>query len=77
MKKTNFKNQFFKGKPSDDKRSYHINSDKIATKLGFIKRNIKNAVEGLLNVFEQNLLPNSLEDDKYFNIRTMKKINAQ
>jgi len=63
---------------SDDKRSYHINSDKIAAKLGFApRRNIKNAVEGLLSAFEQNLLPDSLENDKYFNIRTMKKINAQ
>lgn len=62
---------------SDDNRSYHINSDKIKNKLGFVpKRSIKNAVDGLFNAFHNNLLPNSLEDDKYFNIRTMKKINA-
>ena len=30
----------------------------------------------LFDAFQDNLLPNSLEDDKYFNIRTMKKIKA-
>ena len=37
---------------SDDKRSYHINSDKIKNKLGFVpKRSIANAVDGLFNAF--------------------------
>ena len=62
---------------SDDKRSYHINSDKIAKKLGFIPQNsISDAVNGLCDAFEKNLLPLSLENEIYFNVKTMKKIKA-
>jgi len=62
---------------SDDKRSYHINSDKIAKKLGFIPHNsINDAVNGLCDAFEKNLLPLSLENEIYFNVKTMKKIKA-
>lgn len=62
--------------PSNDDRSYHVNSDKIAQKLGFIpKRNISDAIEEIIDAFEAGKLPNSLEDPKYFNIHTMKLIN--
>ena len=63
--------------PSDDKRSYHINSDKIAKKLGFIPQySISDAVNGICDAFEKNLLPLSLENEIYFNVKTMKKIKA-
>ena len=59
---------------SDDNRSYHISSDKIKNKLGFIpKRNIEDAVRDLVNAFKSGKLPNSFEDPKYFNIQTMKE----
>ena len=68
----------FQIEESDDNRSYHVNSDKIAKKLGFIpKKNIKEAIEDLVEAFEKGLLPDSLEDKKYFNIKTMKAINLQ
>lgn len=63
---------------SDDKRSYHISSEKIKSSLGFIPRySVKDAIRDLCRAYKQDLLPNSLEDDIYFNVRTMKKINAK
>ncbi len=58
---------------SDDPRSYHINSEKIYRVLGFKpKHSIEEAVIDLCVAFKDGKLPNSFEDDKYFNVRTMK-----
>ena len=63
---------------SDDKRSYHINSDKIKNVLGFEpKYSVEDAVRDLCKAFAEGKLPNSFDDDKYFNIRTMKAIGAK
>ena len=63
---------------SDDNRSYHISSKKIKDVLEFSpKYTIKNAIEDLKNAFENKLLPNSLEDEKYFNIKKMQKIKLK
>jgi nucleoside-diphosphate-sugar epimerase len=62
---------------SNDPRSYHINSDKIRRALGFQpKRTVEDAVRDLCQAFRQGKLPNSLEDSRYFNVRTMKLLNA-
>ena len=59
---------------SDDKRSYHINSDKIKRELGFSpKFSVADAIRDLCNAFKKGLIPNSFLDDKYYNVRTMKK----
>jgi nucleoside-diphosphate-sugar epimerase len=61
--------------PSNDLRSYHINSDKIKSHLGFSpKFSVKDAIKDLCRAFENDLLPNSFDDDKYFNVRTMKAL---
>ena len=61
--------------PTDDNRSYHISSKKIKKILDFdSKFTIEDAVNDLRNAFKKNLLPNSLTDDKYFNIKRMKLI---
>jgi nucleoside-diphosphate-sugar epimerase len=63
--------------PSDDIRSYHINSDKIARVLGFKpKYTIENAVEELCAAFRDGRLPNSMDDDRYFNVRRLKRLQA-
>jgi nucleoside-diphosphate-sugar epimerase len=63
--------------PSNDNRSYHVNSDKIYRMLGFRpKRTIEDAVRDLSRAFRNYLLPNSFDDDWYFNVRTMKKLGA-
>lgn len=64
--------------PTNDNRSYHVSSKKIASVLGFQPRyTIENAVEGLVHAFEGGKLPNSLEDSRYFNIKTMKSVNLK
>lgn len=60
--------------PTDDNRSYHINSDKIARVLGFRpKHTIEDAIEGLCDAFEQGRVPNSMTDNRYYNVRTLKE----
>ena len=60
---------------SDDCRSYHVSSEKIRNILGFsTKYTVKDAVSDLKNAFEKGLLPNSMEDEKYFNIKRMQSI---
>ena len=63
---------------SDDARSYHINSDKIFNILGFkANRSIEQAVNDLCNAFELNLIPNSMDDSRYYNVKTLKEKNIQ
>jgi nucleoside-diphosphate-sugar epimerase len=63
--------------PSDDLRSYHINSDKIKRALGYApKYTIEDAVKGLCAAFRDGRIPNSLDDDKYFNVRRLKRLRA-
>ena len=61
--------------PTDDLRSYHVSSAKILKELGFAtKHTIKQASIDLVQAFEKGLLPNSLEDERYFNIKKMQSI---
>jgi len=63
---------------SNDKRSYHINSDKIKRVLGFEpKFTVEDAVRDLCAAFRAGKLPDSFDDDKYYNIRTMQAIGAK
>jgi nucleoside-diphosphate-sugar epimerase len=63
--------------PSDDNRSYHINSDKITRALGFKpKHTIEEAVRDLCKAFRSGKLPNSMQDDRYYNVRTLKALKA-
>ena len=60
---------------SDDNRSYHVSNEKIKTILGFEpKYTIQDAVKDLKLAFDNKLLPDSFEDKKYFNIKTMNSI---
>lgn len=59
--------------PTQDIRSYHINSDKIKNILGFVPHHtIEDAVLELCEAFRQGKMPNSFDDDRYYNVRTMK-----
>ncbi len=63
--------------PTDDIRSYHVNSDKIRRVLGFEpRRNIEDAVRDLCKAFKQGKLPDSLQDTFYFNVRRLKELKA-
>jgi nucleoside-diphosphate-sugar epimerase len=64
--------------PSNDNRSYHVNSDKVRRVLGFEpKRNLEDAVRDLTRAFRNHLMPDSFDNDWYYNVRTMKKIGAK
>jgi nucleoside-diphosphate-sugar epimerase len=64
--------------PTNDMRSYHVNSDKVHRILGFRpKRTIEDAVRDLTRGFRNHLLPQSIDDDWYYNVRTMKRIGAK
>jgi nucleoside-diphosphate-sugar epimerase len=64
--------------PTDDIRSYHVSSKKIKEELGFeAKHTLEDAIRDLKRAFDGGLLPNSLEDMRYYNIKTMLAINLQ
>lgn len=64
--------------PSNDNRSYHVNSEKIRRVLGFTpKRTIEDAIRDVARAFGNHLIPNSFDDDWYYNVRTMKRLGAQ
>jgi len=64
--------------PTNDMRSYHVNSDKVRRVLGFSpKRSVEDAIRDLTRAFRNHLLPDSIENDWYYNVRTMKRIGAR
>jgi nucleoside-diphosphate-sugar epimerase len=63
--------------PTDDIRSYHVNSDKIQRALGFKpKHTVEDAVRDLCAAFKAGKLPNSMDDTFYFNVRRLKSLKA-
>jgi nucleoside-diphosphate-sugar epimerase len=64
--------------PTDDNRSYHISSSKIQKQLNFSPMfGVEDAIKDLKLALEKKLLPNSLTDDVYFNIKRMEKIKLK
>ena len=64
--------------PSDDNRSYHVNSDKIRRMIGFEpKHTVEDAVRGLCRAFKEGNLPDSMDNDWYYNVRTMQALGAK
>jgi nucleoside-diphosphate-sugar epimerase len=63
--------------PTDDNRSYHINSDKIRRVLDFVPRHtIEEAVRDLCGAFRDGRLSNSMVDDIFYNVLRMKNLRA-
>ena len=63
--------------PTDDIRSYHINSDKIFKALGYRpKHTTEYAVRELCQAFRRGDLPNSFDNDAYFNVMRLKRLAA-
>ncbi len=64
--------------PSDDIRSYRINSDKIQKVLGFVPTHtIEDGARDLIKAFKAGKLPDSMTDTRYSNIKTMKAVHLQ
>ena len=64
--------------PSNDLRSYHVCSDKIRRELGFVPRHsIEQAVSGLRDAFAAGLVPNAMNEPRYYNIKRMQELGLQ
>lgn len=64
--------------PSDDNRSYHISSKKIQEILGFTpSRSIEDAVEDLVGAFKQGMIPDAMQNARYYNIKTMQNLRLK
>jgi len=64
--------------PTDDNRSYHVSSARIQRDLGFAARHsIEDAVRDLQNAFKANLIPDSMTDDRYYNIKRMQRLKLR
>jgi nucleoside-diphosphate-sugar epimerase len=60
--------------PTNDIRSYHVCSRKIAERLGWApRRTVEDAVRDLCRAFKEGKIPNSLDDDRYINVRMIKQ----
>lgn len=63
---------------SNDNRSYHISSKKIEKELGFkTVKTIEDAIIDLKNAFDKKILKNTLNDEKYFNIKRMNNLKLK
>ncbi|MBV8073957.1 MAG: NAD(P)-dependent oxidoreductase [Candidatus Eremiobacteraeota bacterium] len=63
--------------PTDDNRSYRVDSEKIARVLGFRpRRTIEDAVRDLCRAFRVGRFPYALDDKRYYNVRLMKELAA-
>ncbi|MBI2901291.1 MAG: SDR family oxidoreductase [Planctomycetes bacterium] len=64
--------------PSDDRRSYHISSEKIRRELGFApRRTIRDAAGDLVKAFREGRIPDSMNDVRYYNIKTLQKVGLR
>lgn len=58
--------------PSNDLRSYHISSEKIARELGYKpRRTVQDAVVDLCAAFRAGRIPDSMTDSRYYNLKTV------
>ncbi len=64
--------------PTDDNRSYHINSEKIHEMLDFQPtHNVEDAVTSLVDAFRDGRIVEPMTNDRYYNIKKMQGISAQ
>jgi nucleoside-diphosphate-sugar epimerase len=64
--------------PTDDNRSYHVSSDKIKRELGFApSHTIEDAVRDLVAAFQAGSIPDSMTDDRYYNIKRMQRVKLK
>lgn len=64
--------------PTDDLRSYHVNSEKITRMLGFKPgHTIEESVKDMVAAFKAGKLEDSLDDPRFFNIKMMQKLSMK
>lgn len=64
--------------PTNDHRSYRIDSELIRRELGFAAtRDVATAVQSLCDAFGRGLIPDSMNDPRYYNIKTMQLVGLK
>lgn len=64
--------------PTNDHRSYHVSSARIQRELGFQPRHtVEDAIVGLKDAFEAGKVPNSMTDERYYNIKRMQALHLR
>ncbi len=64
--------------PSDDLRSYHVNSDKVRRELGFRpSHSIEQAIRDLRDAFQAGRVSDPMSDPRYYNIKRMQELSLQ
>jgi nucleoside-diphosphate-sugar epimerase len=64
--------------PSNDKRSYHISSEKITRELGFApRRTIRDAVRDLVAAFRDGKIPHPMTNPRWYNIKTIEHMQSK
>jgi len=64
--------------PTDDHRSYHVSSERIRRDLGFAaRRTVEDAIVDLREAFAAGKVPNSMTDDRYYNIKRMQALRLR
>lgn len=67
-----------KVEPTNDLRSYHVNSDKIARILGFrAHHTLEEAIESIHKAFQARKFQDPLTNPLYYNIKTMQKTDLR
>ena len=65
-------------RPSEDIRSYRISSEKIKRELNFVPRHtIEDAVRDLIRAFEAGKFHDSMNNVRYYNIKTLKALESE
>jgi nucleoside-diphosphate-sugar epimerase len=68
----------FEVTPSDDNRSYHVNTDKMKRVLGFeCKHDFEDAVKSLADAYKKGMIVDGLNNPLYHNIKRMKEIHLK
>ncbi len=68
----------FETVPTNDPRSYHVNTDKMGKVLGFqCKYDLKEAIESIIFAFKEGLIDDGLNNPLYHNIKRMKDLKLK
>lgn len=64
--------------PSNDNRSYHVNSEKVKRVLGFETRyTLENAIQDIADAYRRGLIKDPLTNPVYSNIKRMQQLGAK
>lgn len=64
--------------PTDDNRSYHVSSEKIKKELGFsAKHTVEDAVSDLCEAWKEGKITDSMNNIRYYNIKTMQAVHLE